>query len=127
MIRTLVVDDEASVRGVLSLAFEGDERVEIVGEAADGDEAVRLWQELKPDAVVLDLQMPGLSGLDVARQMLASERPPTVVMCSSRMDDADRDEAWRIGVSACLDKLGLERVPAMLVAAHARAHPNRPG
>jgi len=126
MIRTLVVDDEATVRGVLFLAFEGDERVEIVGEAADGDEAVRLWQELQPDAVVLDMQMPGLSGLDVARQMLASEQPPTVVMCSSRMEDADRDEAWRIGVAACLDKLGLERVPAMLVAAHARANPNRP-
>jgi DNA-binding NarL/FixJ family response regulator len=71
MIRVLVVDDHPVVRhGIVSiLRWEAD--IELVGEAADGLEAVRLIMEQRPDVVLLDLRLPGLPGVDVMRQVRA--------------------------------------------------------
>jgi DNA-binding NarL/FixJ family response regulator len=67
-IRVLLVDDHTLIRAGISALLERMERVEIVGEAADGRDAMKLIQELTPDVVLLDLQMPGLSGFEVLQQ-----------------------------------------------------------
>jgi DNA-binding NarL/FixJ family response regulator len=85
MTTVLIVDDYPpfleSARGLLQ-AGEFD----VVGEAADGTEALRLAAELRPDVVLLDVHMPDLDGFEVARRLAELEAPPLVVLTSSRDD-----------------------------------------
>jgi two-component system chemotaxis response regulator CheY len=82
MARVLVVDDAAFMRKVLSdaLAKGGHD---VVGEAANGVEAVARFQELQPDVVTLDITMPEKDGLEALREILAADPAARVVMCSA--------------------------------------------
>src|SRR4051794_21239523 len=62
-VRVLLVDDLPDIRLVMRLLLEADGRIEVVGEATDGAQAVELTKELHPDAVILDLRMPGMDGV----------------------------------------------------------------
>ena len=81
-IRLLIVDDSATVRSVLKRYFASDPRFEVAGMAKDGQEALELLPELKPDVVTLDIEMPRLNGLETLPRLLAI-RPTPVVMVSS--------------------------------------------
>ena len=83
-VRVLLVDDLPDIRLVMRLLLEADGRAEVVGEAADGEEAVRLAAELHPDAVVLDLRMPGLDGVS-ALPLIRDASPGTVVVALSAL------------------------------------------
>jgi CheY-like chemotaxis protein len=80
MIRALIVDDEAPARARMRRLLDGCP-VEVAGEAADGEEAIASAAALAPDVVFLDIQMPGLSGLDVAARLQAPR--PRVVFCTA--------------------------------------------
>ena len=67
----LLVDDHPIVRQGLHLLLDGQEDMRIVGEAGDGQTAIDLVRELQPDVVIMDITMPGLSGVDATRQILA--------------------------------------------------------
>jgi two-component system LytT family response regulator/two-component system response regulator LytT len=82
-IRTLIVDDEDPTRDELCFLLEGLSGVEIVGQAANGPEALKAAEELSPDLVLLDVQMPGLTGFEVARRLVASSPPPHVVFVTA--------------------------------------------
>ena len=69
ILKTLIVDDEALARSGLALRLKNIVDVEIAGEASNGREALKLINELKPDLVFLDIQMPGISGFEVVRQL----------------------------------------------------------
>lgn len=84
-LRLLLVDDDARFRAVARRALAG-EGLELVGEAADGHEALRLTAALAPDVVLLDIGLPDLDGQEVARRLAARGGPP-VILISSR--DAD--------------------------------------
>jgi len=79
--RVLLVDDEELARSRLRSLLQGYEDIEIVGEAGDGEEAIERIDELKPDLVFLDIQMPGCSGTDVV-QSLPSPRP-RIIFCTA--------------------------------------------
>jgi two-component system LytT family response regulator len=79
--RALLVDDEAPARGRLRQLLEERGGVEIVGEAEDGVAALERIQELRPDVVFLDIQMPGCSGLDVAASL--GDPRPAIVFCTA--------------------------------------------
>jgi len=81
MIRVLIVDDEEPARGRLSSLLGAFPEVEIVGEAVDGPEAIERIAALSPDAVFLDVEMPGCSGLDVALSLGAPR--PHIVFCTA--------------------------------------------
>lgn len=85
MIRTLIVDDERLARARLVRLLRKREDVEIVGVACDGDEAVLMIAELRPDLVFLDVQMPGLSGFDVldAIEIDGVERMPVIIFTTA--------------------------------------------
>ena len=81
MIKVMLVDDQNLVRkGVRSL-LELSEEIEVIAEAVDGAEAIRTIPENQPDVVLLDMRMPGLSGLDVLKELSKAEKlPPTIIL-----------------------------------------------
>lgn len=88
MITVMLVDDQNLVRkGVRSL-LELAEEIEVVAEAADGAEAIRLIPDVEPDVVLLDMRMPGLSGIDVLRELSdAGTLPPTIILTTFDDDE----------------------------------------
>jgi DNA-binding NarL/FixJ family response regulator len=87
-IRVLIVDDHAVVREGIRNVLVGDPELEVAGEAQDADSAVALSHELRPDVVLLDITMPGESGLDAVPRVLAVS-PATRVMMLSVHDDTE--------------------------------------
>jgi two-component system, NarL family, nitrate/nitrite response regulator NarL len=84
MARTLlIVDDHAEFRTSARALLEV-EGYDVVGEAADGEEALALVQRLRPQIVLLDIALPGLDGFAVAERLAAADEPPAVVLVSSR-------------------------------------------
>jgi DNA-binding NarL/FixJ family response regulator len=90
MLRTvLIVDDHAGYRGGARALLESD-GLEVVGEAADGESAIEAAHRLRPDVVLLDVQLPGPDGFAVAERLAATSHPPAIVLISSRGADAFR-------------------------------------
>ncbi|WP_371614271.1 response regulator [Streptomyces sp. NBC_00454] len=88
MIRILVVDDQQLVRMGLRMLFDQAQDIEILGEADNGAEAVRLAEHLTPDVVLMDLRMPGMDGITATRRILTT-RPATRVVALTTFDDDD--------------------------------------
>ena len=88
MINVMLVDDQNLVRkGVRSL-LELSEEIEVVAEASDGAEAIRMIPEVEPDVVLLDMRMPGLSGIDVLRELSQNDAlPPTIILTTFDDDE----------------------------------------
>ena len=82
-LRTVVVDDEQLAREELCFLLEQAGDVEIIGQAGDGLTALRMAGELKPDLLFLDVQMPGLTGFEVARRLIQTELPPQLVFVTA--------------------------------------------
>lgn len=83
MMRVLIVDDEAPARLRLLRVLQGMENVEVVGEAVNGEAALRQVVEHNPDLVLLDIRMPGMDGLECARHLAALATPPAVVFTTA--------------------------------------------
>lgn len=96
MIRVMLVDDQNLVRkGVRSL-LELSSDIEVVAEAVDGAEAIRLLPEIKPDVMLLDMRMPGMSGIDLLQTLARNDAvPPTIILTTF-----DDDELVLAGIKA---------------------------
>lgn len=114
--RVVVAEDEAIVRLDLREILE-EEGFEVVGETGRGDEALQLIRELQPDLAILDIKMPGLDGLSVARQV-APERKTAVLVLTAFSQRSAIEEARDAGAMAYLIKpfQRSELVPAVHVA-----------
>jgi CheY-like chemotaxis protein len=111
----LIADDEPDMRALISHVL-GAEQIDVV-EAANAEETVARWRELRPDVIVLDQRMPPSTGLEVAEAILA-EAPAQVIFLFTAFVDADiRAEASRLGIRACVTKDQVFEIPA-LVRAH---------
>jgi DNA-binding NarL/FixJ family response regulator len=113
-IHVLIVDDQALVRMGLRMVLQSDDGITVVGEAADGDTAMSMTRALHPDVVLLDIQMPGMNGLE-ATAHLTAELPDSKVLI---MTTFDRDDyvysALRSGASGFLLK---DADPPTMIAA----------
>ena len=104
MLKVLIADDSPAFRAFLHHILEMERDLRVVGEAADGEEAVQHARELKPDVVLLDIDLPGPDGLQAARRIKAS-LPATRVIMLSRVDgEAYRVAAFRHGADLFLPK-----------------------
>jgi DNA-binding NarL/FixJ family response regulator len=81
-IPVLVVDDHAGFRRALEMAVRRAQGLRLLGSACDGEEAVRMSAQLHPRVVVMDLAMPGISGVEATRRLMAQREPPAVVALS---------------------------------------------
>jgi DNA-binding NarL/FixJ family response regulator len=104
MIRVLIVDDHAIVRGGLGSLIATTTDLEVVGEAADGDEAVRLADELAPDVVLMDLSMPGSDGVQATRRVLEQNPAAHVLVLTSFSDQRRIMDALDAGAEGYLLK-----------------------
>ena len=87
MTRVLLVDDHAMVRTGIAAMFAATDDLEVVGQAADGEEAVRAVADSAPDVVLMDLSMPGVDGVEATRRILADD-PACGSSCSPRSPTA---------------------------------------
>lgn len=83
MIRILLAEDQAMVRGALTALLSLETDIEVLGAAPDGETAWRELQRLKPDLLVTDIEMPGLSGLELAQRIQRHEMPTKVVIVTT--------------------------------------------
>ena len=96
--KVLVVDDEQPARDRLQQILDDESDYEVVGQAANGREAIRLSTELNPDIVLLDIRMPGLDGIETARHLNTLDEPPAVVFTTAYDEYAiDAFDARAIG------------------------------
>ena len=100
----LVVDDSAVMRKALCRLFTAAGGFEVCGEAADGTEAIEMVKKLKPQLVVLDLCMPGINGLETARELRSLTYPPPVILYSMNAEEILAKEACEHGVTAVVSK-----------------------
>ncbi|MFJ6566046.1 response regulator [Streptomyces sp. NPDC091292] len=103
-IRVVLADDQPLVRAALQMVITDTADVEVVGEAGTGAEAVRLTEELRPDAVVMDIRMPGMDGIEATRLITGAGGPTRVVVLTTFDDDAYVYGALRAGASGFLVK-----------------------
>lgn len=104
MIRVLLAEDQAMVRGALSALLGLESDIEVLGAAADGEEAWRELQRLKPDVFVTDIEMPILTGLELAQRIQRHELPIKVVIVTTFARPGFLRRALDAGVSGYLLK-----------------------
>jgi two-component system chemotaxis response regulator CheB len=136
-IKVLVVDDSAFVRQALTRMLSSEPDIEVVGQAADGREAIDKSRLLRPDVMTLDLQMPRMGGLQALEELMASDPLPVLLLSSQTREGADVTlRGLELGALDFVDKsrvqgnmnlLGLAEELKAKVRAIARAHvPRRP-
>src|SRR5687767_9874765 len=104
MIRVLVVDDHAAVRSTLVAYLGVEPELEVVGEAADGQQALDIASRLKPDLVLMDVRMPVVDGIEATRRLKASRPKTRVVLMSGHAEDDLREAGLDAGATAFLLK-----------------------
>jgi DNA-binding NarL/FixJ family response regulator len=113
--RTLIVDDEEDMRVLLRATIQlANEGLSVLGEASNGDDALAMWRSQRPDVIVIDQRMPGLTGLEVCRTILAEEPDQRIVLFSAFIGDELRHRAAALGVRACLHKDDVDQLPETL-------------
>jgi DNA-binding NarL/FixJ family response regulator len=103
-LRVVIADDQASVREGLVLLLGGLPGIEVVGAAADGEQALELVAEHQPDAILLDLHMPVLDGIGATRRLTAEHPAVAIVVLTTYVDDASVLEALQAGARSYLTK-----------------------
>lgn len=98
ILRVLLADDHPLMREALCAAIEDESDLRVVGEAANGAEAIQLWSKLKPDVVVMDLFMPGVDGLQAINQIREQDPQARILVLTSSIDESMVVAAVQAGV-----------------------------
>ena len=106
-IRVLLVDDEPMFLEALRALLDHDDRVEVAGATSDGEAAIELADRVHPDVVLLDLAMPGMSGFELTRKLLAATPALRVIAVSGLSHESDASKALEAGATSFLMKGGL--------------------
>ena len=118
ILRILLVDDHEVVRIGLRMVLEDAPEVAVIGEASTGEEALGMCEQLQPDVVIMDIRLPGMSGIDACRQVVTRWPAMQVIMLTSYPDDDLITDAIRAGaVGYVLKKVGTAELIRALEAA----------
>jgi DNA-binding NarL/FixJ family response regulator len=113
-VRVLIADDHRLFAEALRAILSADERIEVVGLAADGEEAVRRADELHPDVVLMDISMPRLDGIEATRRIRTSQPDSQVLIVTGSDARQDVDAARTAGAAGYVTK---DRIAAELIGA----------
>lgn len=113
-VRVLIADDHRLFAEALQAILTTDERIEVVGQASDGEEAVKLARQLDPDVVLMDVSMPVLDGFEATREIRAAAEGVRVLMLTGSNSRDDVDRSRKAGASGYVTK---DRIASELVAA----------
>ena len=119
-VRVLIVDDQEPFRMAARLVVETTEGFDVVGEAETGEDSVALARELTPDLVLMDVNLPGINGLDATRQILDGQNEPVVVLLLSTYEEEEyAPRAAECGAAAYIPKavFGPDRLESAWAAA----------
>jgi DNA-binding NarL/FixJ family response regulator len=115
MLRALIVDDDSDMRYLVRMTIEvANNGLAVAGEAQNGAEAIASVELDRPEVVVLDHRMPGMTGLETARQILTDHPEQSIILFSAYLDAQTVAEAEALGVRACIDKTDVDRLPEAL-------------
>jgi DNA-binding NarL/FixJ family response regulator len=117
----LIVDDQEPFRLAARMVVEATDGFDVVGEAETGEDSVRMAEELAPDLVLMDVNLPGINGLDATRQILAGSDTVVVLLLSTYEEEEYAPRAAECGASAYIPKavFGPDRLEAAWAAAGA--------
>jgi DNA-binding NarL/FixJ family response regulator len=115
-VRVLIADDHRLFAEALRAILGGDRRIDVVGLAASGDEAVEKARQLEPDVILMDISMPGLNGVEATREILAKQKKIRVLMVTGSDARQDVDAARTAGAAGYVtkDKIAAELLGAIL-------------
>ena len=118
-VRVLIADDHRLFAEALEAILSGDERIELVGLAADGEEAVQLAAEQKPDVVLMDISMPRMDGIAAAKAIRGNAPDVRILMLtgSNARDDVDRARTAGAAGYVTKDRIAAELVEAIIEVA----------
>jgi DNA-binding NarL/FixJ family response regulator len=121
-LRVLIADDHRLFAEALEAILATDERIEVVGQAGDGSEAVELARRLGPDVVLMDVSMPVLDGFEATREIRAASDDTLVLMLTGSNSRADVDRSREAGASGYVtkDRIASELVAAIVEVTHRR-------
>jgi DNA-binding NarL/FixJ family response regulator len=121
-LRVLIADDHRLFAEALQAILATDERIEVVGQASDGGEAVELARKLDPDVVLMDVSMPVLDGFEATREIRAAGDETRVLMLTGSNSRADVDRSREAGASGYVtkDRIASELVATIVEVTHRR-------
>ena len=124
-VRVLIVDDQAPFRLAARMVVEATDGFDVVGEAETGEASVEMAQELDPDLILMDVNLPGINGLDATRQILASADHRVVILLLSTYEESEYGpRAAECGAAAYIPKSSFE--PDRLATAWSEATQGSP-
>ncbi len=118
-VRVLIVDDQEPFRLAARMVVDVTDGFEVVGEAETGEDSVAMAADLKPDLVLMDVNLPGIDGLEATRRILGDNGPPVVLLLSTYEEEEYAPRAAECGAAAYIPKavFGPDRLEAAWEAA----------
>jgi DNA-binding NarL/FixJ family response regulator len=115
-LRVLVVDDDRLVSASLKTILEADEEIEVVGTGSSGSEAVSMYFTLKPDVLLMDIRMDGMTGIEAAEAIIERDKKAKILFLTTFSDDEYIVKAFRIGAKGYILKQNFESINSSVKA-----------